>query len=413
MEKKLYGLIGRKLGHSYSVPVHNAFGCMDYQLYELEPEEIEGFLNRQDFGGINVTIPYKRDVMQYCTLTDAARAIGSVNTLIRQPNGSLVGDNTDLYGFVSMAKRAGIDFTGKKVVVLGSGGASLAVIAGAREMGAREIVVVSRSGEYNYEHPERWSDGEVLVNATPVGMYPKPGERLVDLRTMPRLTGVLDLIYNPLRTALVLQARELGIPALGGLSMLVWQGKLGEERFFEKPISDDAAEAAMRSIVRDTQNIVLIGMPGSGKTTIGEALGAITGREIVDIDACIVQRIGMSIPEFFSQYGEAAFRQIEREEIAKAGMEHGKIIVTGGGAVTVPENLPSLRQNGRIYQILRPVELLPIDGRPVSQKTSPQELYRIRKPMYEAFRDAMIENNGTPQEAAQKIWSDFCENPGD
>lgn len=413
MSRKFYGLLGRKLGHSYSVPVHNAFGCMDYVLQELEPEEIKTFLSRDDLGGVNVTIPYKRDVMPFCKLTKAAEAIGSVNTILPQPDGTLLGDNTDLYGFVSMAKRAGIDFAGKKVVILGSGGASLAVRAGAEEMGAAEIVVVSRTGEYNYGNVELWNDAQILVNSTPVGMYPKPGASLVDLRDFPRLEGVLDLIYNPLRTALILQARELGIPALGGLSMLVWQGKAAEERFFGREISEEEAEEAMRGIVRDTENIVLIGMPGCGKSTIGEALRKLTGREIVDLDACISESAGMSIPEIFASRGEAVFRAIEHEEIVKAGMQHGKILVTGGGAVTVSENLPALRQNGRVYHIERKIEELPVAGRPISQKTPPAELYKKRLPMYEAFRDAVIENNGTPMEAAEKIWRDFCENPGD
>jgi len=413
MREKLYGLIGRKLGHSYSVAVHNAFGCADYRLWELEPEDIGCFLEREDLGGVNVTIPYKKDVMPHCRLTDAAKSIGSVNTILRQEDGTLLGDNTDLFGFVSMAKRAGIDFAGRKVAVLGSGGASLAVKVAAAQMGASQIVTVSRNGTHNYDNLSLWQDAQILVNATPVGMYPNPGETLVDLRNFPKLKGVLDLIYNPLRTALILQARELGIPALGGLSMLVWQGKAAEERFFGREISEAEAETAMNVIVRDTENIVLIGMPGCGKSTVGEALRDLTGREIVDLDACIAKSAGMTIPEIFALRGENAFRALEREEIRKAGMQHGKILVTGGGAVTVPENLPALLQNGRIYHIERKIEDLPIAGRPISQKTPPAELYKKRLPMYEAFRDAVIENNGTPMETAERIWRDFCENPCD
>ena len=413
MAEKIYGLLGRKLGHSWSVPIHTALGCQGYRLIELEPEELEGFLSQPNIGGLNVTIPYKRDVMPFCDVIDPmAQAIGSVNTLTRRADGKLYAFNTDAAGFCWMAERAGISFAGKKTVVLGSGGASLTAVACAKKLGAREVVVISRSGEHNYGNLGRHADADIVVNTTPVGMYPNNGAAAVDLTAFPKCSGVLDVVYNPRRTALLLQAEELGIPCSDGLPMLVAQAKAAEEYFFDKSIPDSENERILAQLRRECTNIVLIGMPGCGKTTVGQALAKLTGREAVDVDQRIVARAGCSIPEIFARDGEAAFRALEREETAEAGKLSGKIILTGGGVIMDQRNYGPLHQNGRIYHLIRDLNILPTDGRPVSQSTDLHALWERRAPFYARFRDAAIENSGTVEETAAAIWRDFCENSG-
>ncbi len=414
MGEQIYGLLGRKLGHSWSVPIHAALGCKSYRLIELEPEELPGFLRREDIGGLSVTMPYKRDVMAYCdVIDDNAKAIGSVNTITRRADGKLYAYNTDAIGFVWMVHRAGIDFQGCKVLVLGSGGASLTAQAMARQMGAREVVVISRSGPDNYSNLSRHADAEILVNATPVGMFPDTGISPVDLRVFPACRGVVDVVYNPRRTTLVLQAEALGIPCTGGLPMLVMQAVAAEEYYFEKKFPEGEAERVLALLCRDNSNIVLIGMPGSGKTTVGEALARLTGREAVDIDQRITVKAGRPIPEIFSQGGEEAFRALEREETAEAGKLSGKILITGGGVVKTPENYGSLRQNGRIYHLMRDLSLLPTEGRPLSIGADLSAMWQEREPLYAQFRDAAIDNNGAVEDTAAAIWSDFCAHSGD
>lgn len=413
MEKKIYGLLGRKLGHSWSPPIHGALGCDDYSLIELEPEELGTFLSRPDIGGLNVTIPYKRDVMPFCDVIDeTARAIGSVNTLVRRADGKLYAWNTDAAGFRWMADRAGIRLDGKKVVILGSGGASLTAQAVSRIMGAREIIVVSRSGEHNYENLSCHADAEIVVNTTPVGMYPAVGISPVNLSAFPHCEGVLDVIYNPRRTALLLQAEELGIPCSDGLPMLVAQAKAAEEHFFDKSIPDSENERILAMLRKEMTNIVLIGMPGCGKSTLGLALAELTGREAIDLDQRIVEKAGRPIPEIFASEGEGAFRALEREITAEVGKLSGKIILTGGGVVKDRRNYASLHQNGRIYHLVRDLNALPTDGRPLSQTTNLSVMWVEREPLYTAFRDAVIDNNGPVNETAEAIWRDFCENSG-
>ena len=413
MEKKLYGLLGRKLGHSWSPPIHTALGCEGYCLMEREPEELEALLSRSDLGGINVTIPYKRDVMPFCDVIDeTAKAIGSVNTLVRRADGKLYAWNTDAAGFRWMAERAGIRMDGKKVVILGSGGASLTAQAVCKAMGGREVIVVSRSGEYNYENLSLHADAEILVNTTPVGMYPAVGVSPVDLAAFPNCEGVLDVIYNPRRTALLLQAEERGIPCSDGLPMLVAQAKAAEEYFFEKQIPNSENERILSMLRQEMTNLVLIGMPGCGKSTLGEVLSAMTGREAIDLDRCIVEKVGRPIPEIFVSEGEAAFRALEREVTAEIGKLSGKIILTGGGVVKDRRNYAPLHQNGRIYHLVRDLNALPTDGRPLSQTTNLEVMWAEREPLYTAFRDAVIDNNGPVEETAKAIWRDFCENSG-
>ena len=413
MAEKIYGLLGRKLGHSWSVPIHTALGCQGYRLIELEPTELGDFLHQPNIGGLNVTIPYKRDVMPFCDVIDPmAEAIGSVNTLTRRADGKLYAFNTDAAGFCWMAERAGISFTGKKAVVLGSGGASLTAVACAKKLGAREVVVISRSGENNYGNLARHADAEIVVNTTPVGMFPNTGVSPVDLTAFPRCSGVLDVVYNPRRTALLLQAEELGIPCSDGLPMLVAQAKAAEEHFFETPIPDCENERILTQLRQECTNIVLIGMPGCGKTTVGQALATLTGREAIDLDQCIVEKAGRSIPEIFAAEGEPAFRALEREVTAEVGKLSGKIILTGGGVVKDRRNYAPLHQNGRIYQLVRDLNALPTDGRPLSQGADLAAMWKERAPLYAAFRDAAMGNNGTVEDTAADIWRDFCENSG-
>ena len=413
MSERLFGLIGETLKHSWSVPIHHALGCADYQLYELKPDELGSFLTENKIGGLNVTIPYKKAVIPYCASLDPyAESIGSVNTLVPDDEGKLHGFNTDALGLSYIARRSGISFQNAKVIILGSGGTSLTARAVARNEGAREIIVISRTGENNYENLSRHADADILINTTPVGMYPHNGECLVDLKDFPALRGVLDVVYNPARTALLLQAEKLGIPHSDGLPMLVAQAVAAEEKFFDRKIADSEIERITSMLRRDMTNIVLIGMPGSGKSTIGTALAAKTGREMIDIDAEIVKTAGCSIPEIFSREGEDVFRRLETEEVRKAGKETGKIIMTGGGVVTRERNYAPLHQNGRIYQLGRDLSKLPVDGRPISQKTSAEELYRKRAPLYAAFRDVLVDNDSTVEDTVEAIWRDFNENTG-
>ena len=406
--ERIYGLLGRTLGHSWSVPIHEALGCKGYRLIELEPQALGGFLRRGDIGGLNVTIPYKRDVMPFCDVIDpAAEAIGSVNTLVRR-DGALYGYNTDIDGFLYTLRRAGISLKGKKVLILGSGGASLTARAAAKTEGARQVVVVSRAGEDNYENlPDRHGDAEVLINTTPVGMWPKLEGSPVDLRLLPKLTDVADVIYNPGRTNLLLQAEELGLRRAGGLPMLVQQAKRAEELFFDRAIPDAETKKITAQLRREMTNIVLVGMPGSGKTTVGQELARLSGKPFVDLDGEIVKKAGRPIPEIFAQEGEGAFRKIENEVLAEVCAKSGQVIATGGGAVLWSENRSAMRRTGRVYRLRRRLEDLPTEGRPLSQAGRLEEMERVRGPLYAAAADRDIWNDKSPEETAGRIWRDF------
>ena len=414
MGSKVYGLIGRTLKHSYSVPIHRELGNSTYRLFELEPGELAPFLGREELGGVNVTIPYKRHVLQFCRrLSPEARETGSVNTILRTADGALSGFNTDVYGLEYMARRAGIALGGEKVLIFGSGGASQTAQYAARRSGAREVVVISRRGENNYANLSRHHDAGVLINTTPVGMYPHTSLSAVDAAPFTRCKAILDLIYNPRRTALLMQAEALGIPCTGGLPMLAAQAKAAAELFLDISIDEKEIERITGNIRLNMTNIVLVGMPGCGKNTVGESLAAPAGREIIDVDAEIVREAGRSIPEIFAASGEAEFRRLERKITARVGKESGKIIITGGGVVTDERNYPSLHQNGRIYHLLRDLSLLPRQGRPLSERADLEAMQRERLPLYERFRDAAVENSGTPEEAAATIWRDFNAHSGD
>ena len=369
-----------------------------------EPEELEGFLRSGEFDGLNVTIPYKKTVIPYCAeLSDTARAIGAVNTIVRRPDGTLWGGNTDAYGFSMLVQSSGAEVRGKKALVFGSGGASATAQYVLRQMGAREVVVISRHGEDNYENLGRHTDAEIAVNATPLGMYPNTGVSPVDLSRFPKLEAALDVIYNPARTEFLLQAEQLGLKRANGLLMLTAQAKKSCEAFLGAPIADERIAAITKSLAAQMQNVVLIGMPGSGKTTIGTRLAAQLGRTFLDADTVLEQKAGMNIPEIFRLEGEDGFRQRETAVLAELGKRSGLVIATGGGCVTRLENYPLLHQNGTIFCLTRDLSRLPISGRPVSQALGAEELYRRRKPLYEKFADAMIDNDRTVENAVRQI----------
>ena len=399
------GLLGRKLGHSYSPQIHGLLGDYSYALFEKEPEELASFLKDGDFTGINVTIPYKKDVIPYLDeLSPAARKIGSVNTIVRRADGSLFGHNSDYFGFVSLVKHSGIAVDGKKVLVLGSGGTSNMVVTALRDLGAAPVVI-SRSGENNYGNLHLHSDASVIVNATPVGMYPNTGVSPIDLNRFPKLDGVLDVIYNPAKTQLLLDAESLGIPHENGLWMLVAQAKEAAEYFTGKKLPDSCIEKIHGILSRQMKNVVLIGMPGCGKSTIGNLLARKLGRKFVDADEEIIQLAGKSIPEIFAQDGEDAFRQWESDALAHLGKQSGLVIATGGGCVTRQRNYPALHQNGSIVWLERDLSLLPTDGRPLSQSNRLEEMYAVRKPLYEAFADVRVANTGSPEDTVTEILS--------
>ena len=403
-DKKRCGLIGEKLGHSFSPAIHGKLADYEYKLYELSPERVGPFLEKKEYDGLNVTIPYKKTVIPYCDeLTEAARSIGSVNTIVKRPDGTLLGHNTDYDGFMWLLKNAGAEVKGKKAVVLGTGGASVTVQAALRNMGAAQVVVVSRSGEDNYENISRHSDAKILVNATPVGMYPKTGVSPVDLDSFTALECVFDVVYNPAKTQLLLEAEKRGIPCANGLGMLVAQAKAACERFTGQPIADEKVYTIKAEMERNTRNVMLIGMPGCGKSTVGAALAEKLGRKLVDVDERIVEMAGCSIPEIFAKDGEEGFRQIEHQALCEVSKESGLVIATGGGVVTRRENLDPMRQNSLIVWLLRDISLLPKDGRPLSQANSLTEMFKVREPMYRAAADCIADNNGSLEDTLKQI----------
>ena len=391
------GLLGETLGHSYSPMIHHALGEYDYRLFEIPKEDLDAFLRSDCWDGLNVTIPYKKAVVSCCgELSKAAERLQSVNTLVHRPDGTLYGDNTDLFGFLYMVRRSGIDSAGKKALVLGSGGASL------EQLGA-DVTVISRSGPDDYDHLDRHADAQIIVNTTPVGMYPHNGAAAVDLRLFPQCEGVLDIVYNPALTALLLQAEKLNIPHAGGLSMLVAQAKRSSEQFTGTVIGDEALERVERTVNHRLRNIILIGMPGSGKSAVAAALGKALGREVVEADELISQRTGMSIPEIFARSGEETFRKLETEVLAEQGKRSGIILSTGGGCVTQAENYPLLHQNGTIFRLTRDLAKLPTEGRPISQATDLAQLCARREPLYRRFADVTVSNDGALEATVQTI----------
>lgn len=396
-----YGLIGEKLGHSYSCQVHRALGNPDYVLKEIAPDALGDFLRARDFAGLNVTIPYKQAVIPYVdALTDTAREVGAVNTLYFDASGALWGDNTDVYGFCTMLE--GIDVRGKKALVLGSGGTSHTACYALRALGAGDCIVVSRRGAVNYENAySLHADAEVIVNATPVGMFPNNGARPIDIRRFPRLCAVADVIYNPARTALLQDADALGIPRAGGLSMLVAQAARSVERFSGRALGEEAWRGALRQVAASLRGVALVGMPGCGKSTIAQAVAQELGRACVDLDAEIEREAGKSIPEIFAQEGEEAFRAAETRAARQFSRENA-VLATGGGCVLRAENAQALRANSLVVWLKRAIDQLPREGRPLSVGNL-YEMEQKRAPYYLAASDVQIENQGSVEEVAAAV----------
>lgn len=396
------GLLGRKLGHSYSPQIHSLLGSYSYSLYEKEPEQLEDFLRSAVFSGINVTMPYKKDVIAHLDeLSPVAEKLGAVNTIVRR-NGKLIGHNTDYFGFRSMLEQSGMTVAGKKCLVLGSGGASNTVASVLTELGA-QVVIISRWGRNTYDNIGNHADASLIVNATPVGMYPNVGDSAVCMDELPNLEGVLDLIYNPARTQLLLDAEQRGLVTMNGLWMLVAQAKESAEWFTGTHIDDSKIEQIHTILKRQMENIVLIGMPGCGKSTVGTLLAQHLGRCFMDADAMIEEMAKKSIPAIFAEDGEHKFRGWETLALRELGRESGLVIATGGGCVTMQRNYPLLHQNGSIFWLRRDIALLPTDGRPLSQTNDLADMYAARSPLYEQFADFVIDNNGSIEDTLNAI----------
>ncbi len=402
--KETFGLLGRHLGHSHSPAIHKQLGSSPYALWEIEPEALEGFLADTSKRGFNVTIPYKEMVLPYLiSIEGVAKEIGAVNTIVRKDDG-WHGYNTDYGGFAAACRHKNFSFANKKVAILGSGGASKMVKIYMEKEGAKSIYIISRQGEYNYDNTEKWCDVDAIINATPVGMYPHTEDSPLQLEDFTQVEIVMDLIYNPLKTRLLLQAEERKIAAENGLYMLVAQAHEAAEYFLEKEITKTRIEEICEQIERSVENIVLIGMPGVGKTTMGEYIARRLGRECMDIDRLIEERMAMPIPEIFSVYGEEKFRDMETDIIREYSGKQGLVIATGGGAIMRKVNREYLMQNGKIYYIKRPLSALAQDNRPLSKGLDEIErLYEERKHIYETFSQKTISLGSTIEESQNII----------
>lgn len=407
-----YGCIGEKLGHSFSREIHNRLADYTYELKELTPAELGAFMEAKEFAAINVTIPYKQDVIPYLSeISPQAKEIGAVNTVVNK-NGKLYGYNTDFFGMRALIQRAGISLIGCKVLILGSGGTSRTARAVAADLGAKEILVVSRSGKdgITYETARTLhSDAEIIINTTPCGMYPNIRTVPLDVADYPRLKGVVDAVYNPLRTELVLQARERGIPAVCGLYMLVAQAAYAVEFFLDTTVPQEKIEAVYRELFSAKQNIVLTGMPGSGKTTVGQLLARELGRTFLDTDELLTARAGATPAEIIPRDGEQAFRDLESAVIGEqAAPLTGCVIATGGGAVLRDENVRDLKRNGRIVFLDRPLaEIIPTGDRPLSSsREALEKRYRERYSRYCETADHTVSPASVIAEVCKEIIED-------
>lgn len=407
-----FGLLGRTLGHSFSPRIHSALGNTNYELFEREPSQLQEFFADPELQGINITIPYKVNALEACDVVDPrAERIGCVNTMVRK-DGKWHGYNTDYDGFVFTLQHAGIDVSGKECIILGDGASSATVHVALEDLGAKNIVHLSRKTAPFYgDAPNYYETAQIIINCTPIGMYPHNPANLIDITQFSKLEGVVDLIYNPRRTILLLQAEMMEIPHCDGLPFLVAQGVEAANHFQGESFGTKEIEQILRDMRREKENIILIGMPGVGKTTVGKALGEEMGRTCVDVDHELEKEIG-DISTYITEQGEPAFREKEAEMIAKFGTQTGLIISTGGGCVTVPKNFAHLRQNGRIYQLTQPVENLSTSGRVLSSGGIERlrELEATRTPMYESFAQCIVEHNHNAPETVATILEDFEEN---
>ncbi|ODU54947.1 MAG: hypothetical protein ABT01_07365 [Clostridium sp. SCN 57-10] len=403
-----YGLLGKTLAHSHSPLIYAQLGIADYRLFETPPDGVESLIRGGELAGLNVTIPYKKTVMPFCdTLSDTARRLGNVNVLRFDSNGRIHGDNTDYAGLRATLLRGGFAVEGRKVAILGTGGAAQTAAAVAHDLGARTVVHVSRTGEDNYGNLDRRADAQLLINATPVGMYPNCDAAPLSLDCFEALEGVVDLVYNPLRTRLLQQAMQRGVRCAGGLFMLAEQGRAAAEIFLGHAIDPAATNRVYAALLQKVEGIALVGMPGSGKTAVAQAVAALMQRGCIDLDASIAGQEGKSPAQIIEQDGESAFRTIEAEVLQSAACEGGRVMATGGGAVLRAENRAALRQNSRVYWLKRPLSELETTGRPLSKDLP--ALYERRRPAYEAAADVMIDTQQTPEETARKIVEEFYE----
>lgn len=404
-----FGLLGRTLGHSFSPHIHNALGNTNYELFERETSQLQEFFANPELQGINITFPYKVNALEACDVVDPrAERIGCVNTMVRK-DGKWHGYNTDYDGFVFTLKHAGIDVSGKECIILGDGASSATVHVALEDLGAKSITHLSRKTAPLYtDAPNYYETAQIIINCTPIGMYPHNPANLIDIMQFSKLEGVVDLIYNPRRTVLLLQAEMMDIPHCDGLPFLVAQGVEAANHFQGESFDTKEIEQILRDMRREKENIILIGMPGVGKTTVGKAIGKEMGRTCIDVDQELAKEIG-DISTYITEQGEAAFREKEADMIAKLGTQTGLVISTGGGCVTVPKNYAHLRQNGRIYQLTQPVEKLSTSGRVLSSGGIERlrELEETRTPMYESFAQCIVEHNRNAPKTVAAILEDF------
>lgn len=406
-----YGLIGERLGHSFSKLIHNQLFGYEYELKEIPRDELDAFMTAREFTAINVTIPYKEAVIPYLDeISDIARDIGAVNTIVNR-DGRLCGDNTDFYGMIAMLRQAGIELEGKQVLILGSGGTSKTALAVARHLNCAQARRVSRKAQedcLSYEEAVACADTEIIINTTPCGMFPHIGESAIDISVFPRLTGVADAVYNPLRSQLVSDALERGIPATGGLYMLVSQAAFAAEKFTGKTVPGGAVDRIFARLIAEKQNLVLVGMPGCGKSTAGKRLAIEKGMTFIDTDEEIVKREGRSIPAIFEAVGEKGFRDIEAAVIRDVSAQQSAVIATGGGAILRKENVSLLKENGRLYFLDRPLALLVATAdRPLSSdKEALERRYRERYDLYRACCDCHVISDGTVEQTVHDIRED-------
>ncbi len=398
------GLIGKPLGHSYSPQIHSHLGDYEYRLIELDEDDVGTFIKAGDYDALNVTIPYKKTVMRYLdVISPEALRIGSVNTVTHMRDGRLKGDNTDYYGFSYMIDKGEINIGGKKVLILGSGGASMTARTVAADRDAREVVIISRHGKDNYDNIAVHFDCDIIINTTPVGMFPNNGDSPVSLDCFPNLCGVVDMIYNPSKTALILEAEEKGIPCISGLCMLVAQAKATSELFTGRKIENEIIDKITSLIEFETKNITLIGMPGVGKTTNGKLIAEKLNRKFIDIDEEIVKRSGTTIPLIFSEHGEEYFRNIEHNVLAEYSKMSGLVISCGGGVVTRHDNCNLIKENSTVVFLRRDISSLPKEGRPVSLANDLQSLYAKRLPLYMYAADVIYDIYGDSDTTSDDI----------